>query len=227
MRKNAIYSLAVLSILVFGATMVRPAGAADYSQVGVKVGDTAFYDVQKTYDSYEIMVDILVYGIVGTTITLNLTYYDAYWNPYPEQWLGDIYNGAGNPLYLFLITPHLQAGEAIYSSASLLIQETVTMKVAEVSRSVNHHCSGDPGSGWYLDAYWDQATGMIVQLRFYYSLMGWLNVTMTSTSLWSNQLPMTILIVIGEIFLFVFGAAIGFFVGKGRSEKKKKKGRSR
>lgn len=70
------YGLALLSILIILTFTFRPSWAADYSKVGVRVGDTADYDAQIAYKSSDVTrLNVLVYGIVGTMVTLNITYY--------------------------------------------------------------------------------------------------------------------------------------------------------
>jgi hypothetical protein len=200
----------------------RSSLAADYNQVGVRVGDTADYDAQLSSYSDVNRLHIDVYGIVGTTVTLNLIYYFRNGTQQSTvQVSGDISNGAGNPyFYLYLITPNLQVGDAIYSGASATIDKTDKMNIAGASRSVNHYSIGD--ASW--DSYWDPTTGLTVKLTYWF--FGWTNLTLISTSLWSGALPLPVVILIGGIVLFVVGMITGFFIGRrGREKTKIKKKR--
>jgi hypothetical protein len=216
-----IHRVALFSILIILTITFRPSLAADYNQVGVRVGDTAEYDAQLSSLSDVNRLHILVYGIVGTVVTLNLIYYFKNGTQeHTTQMTEDICNGAGDPLYLFLITPNLKAGDSIYSGASEMIDRTDTMNFAGASRSINHYTVGDPS--W--ESYWDQATGLTVRLTYW--IFGWTNLTLTSTSLWSGGLPLPVILLIGGIALFVGGMIAGFILGRRGGEKtetKKKK----
>ena len=216
-----IHRLVLFSIFIILTITFRTSLAADYNQVGVRVGDTADYDAQLSSYIDVTSLHIDVYGIVGTTVTLNLIYY--FWNGTQQstfQVSGDISNGAGNPyFYLYLITPNLQVGDAIYSGASATIDKTDKMNIAGASRSVNHYSIGD--ASW--DSYWDQTTGLTVKLTYWF--FGWTNLTLTSTSLWSGGLSETVILVIVGVSIFIIGVILGYFIGRGRGEKPQKKRR--
>ena len=201
------YSLALLSLFLFFAITSNPSWAADYNKVGVKVGDTADYAIQE--DNPEVTrLHLYVDGISETTITLELTYYfENGTQESTEQLTGDIGIGSG-VLYLFLITPNLVEGDAIYSGAPATIDKTFMMSTAGVSRLVNHYSVGDPT----LDCYWDQSTGLIVKRTFW--LFGWMNLTMTAISLWPDGLALPLSLLSGIIGVFIFGVIAGYFTGK-------------
>lgn len=217
-----LHRLVLASILIILTITFRPSFAADYNQVGVRVGDTADYDAQLSSPSDVNRLHIDVYGIVGTTVYLNLTYYFRNGTLYSaSQVTGDINIGTLF-FYLYLITPNLQVGDAIYSGASATIDKTNTMTIAGASRSVNHY-NDSSWDSW--DSYWDQTTGLTVKLTYW--IMGWTNLTLTSTSLWSGGLPLPVIIQIGGISLLIFGMITGFFIGRRGGEKKEMKKKKR
>jgi hypothetical protein len=175
--------LAVLLVLLAWSANCTSALAADYEKVGVKVGNTADYETSLTNSDYN-RTHILVYGIVGTTIYLNLTYYHPNGAVGLEsQLLGDVFVGGGY-LFAYLLAANLTAGDPVYSGqTSLKVNETTTMTVAGTSRTVNHLRTADG----LFEAYWDKATGLMTKLNF--ALIGWINMTIISTDAWSVITP--------------------------------------
>jgi len=174
--------LILLVLLALLANCTR-ASAADYEKVGVKLGNTADYDTSLTSHAYN-RTHILVYGIVGTLVYLNFTYYFPNGTVGDEyQWIGDVFAGVPNYFYVYLLAANLTAGDPIYSGASMTINETVTMTFAGTPRTVNHLLL----TSWPLEAYWDKATGLIAKLNFW--LLGWINMTIISTDVWSTVTP--------------------------------------
>lgn len=197
------------------ASAPTPSRAADYTKVGVRVGDTADYVSSITGKNYT-RLHILVYGLTaGTVVTLELTYYDSNGKQYPWGTVtGDTYLGSGYIFY-YLVAPNLVEDEGIFHGASYTINETTTLTVAGVSRSVNHlRLDGF----YYLDIYWDQSTGIVVKCSIWF--IGWTNLTMTSTSLWSAGLSSTQLLIIGGAVVVML-VAVAYYVGRRRGRRKK------
>ncbi|WXG47118.1 MAG: hypothetical protein WED05_10745 [Candidatus Atabeyarchaeum deiterrae] len=210
MKKSIAFCLVVFSIFIMLAATSNPTWAANYSNVGVKVGDYADYTASVGSFNYT-RCRVYVYGIVGTDVTLNLTYYDANGKAYPQlQLQGDIYIGSG----YFLLFPALIAGglgkdDPIYSGSSAKINETVTMTFASESRAVNHLLIPNV---FYWDYYWDQATGFPVKVNNWF--LGWTNLTMTSTTLWSPpSISLTTILFIANL-IEVALIVVVFYVGK-------------
>ena len=210
----------LFSIVIVLAATSSPSWAADYTKVGVRVGDFADYTVQIS-DSNATRMHLYVYGIVETTVYLNITTFDETGNLQSSYTImGDIRDGFTFLFYRYLITPHLQKDDPIYSGASIIIAETLTMEVAGASRSVNQYRTADS----LIECWWDQATGIIVKLNLWF--FGWINITsMISTSLWSGGLSETIILVIVGVSIFIIGVILGYFIGRGRGEKPQKKRR--
>jgi hypothetical protein len=176
--------LAVLLVLLALLANCTSALAADYEKVGVKVGNTADYETSLTSSDYN-RTHILVYGIVGTIIYLNFTYYHPNGVVGSEsQLVGDVFAGGGY-LFAYFLAANLTAGDPIYSNAPEKINETITMTVAGTPRTVNHRSVITNNE--YFDAYWDKPTGLMTKLNFW--LLGWINMTIISTDAWSTTPP--------------------------------------
>jgi hypothetical protein len=178
MKKTYLLALAALSmLLVVSAASAAPL-APDYTKVGVKVGDTVTYRSSFTGQTWNKSM-MLIYGIVGTVVTVNYTHYNPGGTAVSQgQMVGDIY--AGNLFFaIFLIAANLTTSNPVYFGATETINDTSQMTVAGALRTVNHiaYYSG------MVDAYWDQATGLMTKLNFWF--LGWQNYTLLSTTAWT------------------------------------------
>ncbi len=212
MRKSLACSLAALSILLVLCATLSPTTAANYNKVSVRVGDTATYKVSLTA-STDNKSTTLVWGIVGTLVYLNATYYlpsgavDS-----KNQYLVDVYAGSVLLTYMFLIAGTLSKNDPLFHGATgLWINDTTSMVIDGVNRTVNHFRA----PGGFEEAWWDKETGLMVKANIFL-FFGWLNYTqMLSTNAWSAPAPppsllsnpMT-LVAIGEGVLIVILALL-------------------
>jgi len=174
--------LAVLLVLLALLGNCTSASAADYTKVGVKLGNTADYKTSTDWGTYN-RTQLLVYGIVGTIIYLNLTdYYPNGTIANKHQVIGDLVIG-NDFIYAYLLAANLTVGDPIYVGASMIINETITMTFAGTPRTVNHLRLPDG----LFEAYWDKATGLMTKLNLWF--LGWLNMTIVSTDAWSIVTP--------------------------------------
>jgi hypothetical protein len=179
----------------------------------VKVSDTATYELSETTgeDNESTM---LVWGITGTVVYLNFTYYKpsgAYdgMNNYSI----DIYHGSDS--YYFLVAANLTQDNGIYHGSSwMYINDTTWMVIAGINRTVSHFKSQD-GT---VEAWWDHATGLMVKANVWTMMFKWINFTMISTTAWSTPAPpqsafntTTIVAIAGVGALALI---VGFMVGK-------------
>jgi len=199
LRKRVIVSIGILSVLLFVTTAYNPASATTYA-VGVRVGDTADYDVSITPEPDFAKMHVLVYDISGTTVTLDVSYiFKNGSHSASIQYTGDIETGSGDALWMwYLIAKSLTTGDPILSGLLVKINDTGTMTVAGASRTVCHL-----NINWALvgNMWWDQETGILVKSNIAIIFFGWYNVTLTSTSLWSAGLfglSWTTLLIIGS-----------------------------
>lgn len=181
--------------------------------VGVRVSDWAKYDVDTSWTgiidprwelhSQTTWGSIEVTDVSGTVVTFTgvshfkngseLTLTGVKWDIAPTGSFGII---------LYFIGSNLQAGDSLFPSGTLRIDETVTRTYSGVSRENNHHISSGrglaPGYDLYrLDCCWDQSTGILTEeslemhmedlsrsLSFHFK--------MVDTNLWVAKIPTTI-----------------------------------
>ena len=196
MKKTLSCTLAALTILLVLSATINTAPAVNYANIGVKVGDTAVY--HSSFDgSTANKTVILVYGIVGTQIYLNITDYlpnNAVANKY--QLITD--TQAGSFLgWLYLIASNLTTNDPVYSGAIYKINSTKSMSIGGATRTVDVLNITTIG----LTAYWDKTLGIMVKLNLWF--FGWSNYTMISfTSPGAPSAPgglsLSILAAIGE-----------------------------
>jgi hypothetical protein len=218
LKKRLLCTLAALSIFMLIVASAGNVAAADYTKVGVKPGDTATYRSSfTTLDDNK--TDFLVWGVVGTLVYLNITNYHP--NGAVDsrtQFPIDVYIGGLGSVYL--IAGGLSANDEIYHGsrgAGYWINDTSTMAVAGISRTVNHLRTPDG----QFEVWWDKETGLMVKANLFN--LYWFNYTMMSTttfaappSLFSN--PMTLL-ALGEggvILILLAYIAVSRRGGKGR-----------
>jgi hypothetical protein len=187
-------------MLLVLSVVVNSTSAADYTKVGVSLGGTADYSLSTDYGTANRM-RVYVYGIVGSVVTLNITDYYPNGTATPtSQMIVDVVTGGLGSIYL--ISAGLTPGDPIYSGASYAISDAPTRQVAGASRPQNHVVDTNYlGSGGRIDWYWDQATGLATEITFW--ALGWYNITLTSTSLWSGLPLTTILLVAGAIVAII------------------------
>lgn len=186
MRNRLVSTLAILSLLLVVSAASATPLAPDYTKVGVSVGDMAVYHAV-FYDNpdYVNKTTIEFYGIVGTVVTVHWKWYAPSGVEVASGVLaGDISDGSGTTMYLFLVTPGLMVNDAIYDGAGFTIQDTAQMTVAGASRTINHmrQFGGSP------ELYWDQLTGLTTE-RHTYQYGYWINWTLISTTAWQPYTP--------------------------------------
>jgi hypothetical protein len=171
--------------LVMFSAAITPTLAADYNRLVLKTGDVAEYKVG--YWTVRTPVDtlrVIVQDIVGTTVTINSTYYGPFGKIFSNLVTYDIRgplsssNNSSDYSFLFphplLIAADLGAGDPINVGSESKIDETITMKVANADRWVNHANFSESSS-----FYWDKATGLLVKL-----ISSIVNLNLTSTTAW-------------------------------------------
>jgi hypothetical protein len=203
MRKTFASTLAVFSLLLVVSAASATPLTVDYTKVGVKVGDVAIYRSSFTAGPWN-KTEILVYGIVGTVVTLNYTDYN------PDGSIGnqgqvvfDIYAGSFL-LYRYLIAGNLTTGDPLYSGAPITINETSQMVVAGALRTINHANY----NGGMFNAYWDQATGLMTEAQVWF--FAWENYSLLSTTAWAPDtlLNMTTIALIEGIVIIILVIAL-------------------
>lgn len=203
MRKKLAYGLALLSVLLVVSATYTPALATTY-QLGVQAGNTADYTAAISSISNVTKGHMSVHNATGTIAGLDFTFM------YPNGTVAtsssisvmvDVTSTNGSDIgFIFLIAKNLTHGDSVYPTATLTINETTTMIVAGANRTVNHLSLAGVDN-----FYWDKATGVIVKMNFFF--FAWINLTMTSTNMWSAGglfgLDTTTLLIIGGVVVLV------------------------
>jgi hypothetical protein len=223
--KKLAYSLTLLTILLISSVVLAPASAADYNKVGVKIGDTATYNILipgQTYNTLKVSVE----NVVGTLVNLNLSYY----NPNGAldhsvlTGLSNVSSGQ-NGISLFLICANLSAHEPFVNGTGWpTINETISMTKAGATRTVNH-LDYNVTLNHRFEAWWDTLTGLMVEAAVGGPYTPYQNYFLTSTSLWSpssSASPLnttTLLLIVGTCAIVVV-LIVGFVAYRHRKRAK-------
>jgi hypothetical protein len=209
-RKSKSISLAMLSILVLSLALassvtVTLSRAVDYTKVGVKLGDWAYYSYnctgpRKVAQSSWSNINFTVTKIDRCNVTLleKDYFHNGTLASVSQMWAnltdGTTHNGTISPL----VVPNLAKGDQIYVGSKNQINDTGTMASCGDLR-VYAELSLSPSTGINIiaisDARWDQATGIVIYS--YVKLIGMIGIvtataTLVSTSLWSPSPAPTI-----------------------------------
>ena len=195
--------------------VITPVQAADYV-VGVQLDQYADYDAVSDGDWTRLFME--VYGIVGPEVTLNITSYNGTTVSGSSLVTGDISNhSASGLIIMYLMAAGLESGDKIYPDEDWVINETISESWAGVTREINHfNVAGDMLQGW-----WDQETGLMVKVNFWF--FGWINLTMTETNAWAPpELLSTTNLLLGAVGLELIIIVVLLVRGRGKKSKKKR-----
>jgi hypothetical protein len=217
LRKRTAYALVALTIILVITATTSPTRAADYTNVGVGLKDTATYKLSSTFGYNG--SHIYVWGIVGATTYINVT------QTYPNGTL-DKYQAIGDftVFGVYLVAGNLSVGDLLWNGLySPTINRSTTMTASGVSRIVNiaNNRSYPP---FTMDRfYFDKETGLLIQGNIWTLAAGWRNFTLISTTAWPSTPPegllsITTIALVGGVG--VVALAVGFLVG--RSGKRRK-----
>jgi hypothetical protein len=211
LRKTLAHSLALLSILLVLTATSGIAMATSYSNVGVKVGDTADYKTASSWVTdnktrlYFTYISKTIVSIDDMSFWPNGTLHSS------TSWTGNI-SSYEFPIYVALLAAGLTVGDHIGTvPSSPTIDVNTTLTVAGASRLCNH--AHKEGVLFYLDGYWDKETGLLVKGNFASLLFpGWFNATLISTTVWSQPsvLSMTTIALIEGAVIVVLLIAMVF-----------------
>jgi len=165
----------VLTVLLVSSTFIVASRAADYTKIGVKVGDSANYSVESHAHSCD-RLQINVTEVTGTVVNLTYTYS---WSNGTIVNSGHDRGDVSTGYHDFLYCGGLKKGDLTYIGSTWYFNDTVTMEFAGANRTVNVLYAS-------VTEYFDQATGMVVKLV---QSEGEDNFTMISTNMWSAASP--------------------------------------
>jgi hypothetical protein len=229
LSKKIAIALVALSMLLVLAATANSTAALTYVP-GVRAGNTADYSVVGNpalpYDK----THITVWGTKGSYVALTATNYLPSGGLYSIQnhnWSIDAYGGFSNYLdavFYWVVTANMSNGDLVLvdTAFGVYVKSNTTMTVAGASRFVLYA----NGSALAVDPfimYIDRASGLIVQGNFA-TASGWINVTLTSTNVWSapevGAISGMTLVAIGEgVVIVVLIVLIAFMAFRMRAKK--------
>jgi hypothetical protein len=206
-KRKLAFGLALLTILMVVSATSIPTLATTY-QLGVQAGNTATYTASVTGLTNVTTAHLLVHNATGTVAGLIMSFYFSNGTLAKGENISalvDVTSTNGSDLgFIFLIAKNLTAGDPVYPTAKLTLNQTTSLTVAGASRAVNLLKIGNSS------LYWDQATGIIVKMNL--QIIGWLNFSMTATNMWSAAgilgLSTTELLIIGVVVILVIIVAV-------------------
>ncbi len=188
-------SMLLFSSLLVSSFTVTPSKAVDYTKVGVKVGDWAYYNFDSNFTAVfpagTTNVNMTITNIDRSNVSARFVYY--YSNGTTSATIGlegnitsGQYNTTAPVLGWFLLVPNLAENDPVYSGAPYKINSTgmmVSGGMARVYAYINITVSGNNQVG-----YFDQATGINDAFNAFgpfgigHYYFAW---RLNSTSLWS------------------------------------------
>jgi hypothetical protein len=184
----AILSVLLLSSLIVSSFTVTTCKAADYTKVGVKIGDWAHYSVDTNATSSHVdFANLTVTNIDRSNVTIRLVAYNSTYQA-TGDYTGNLTSG---DLWGWLVSANLTQGDPLWIGSPYVINDTSTLIVSGKARVCNHLNYTESGLLFFTDnrdIYWDKATGILVRSNDISSIgSGHVQVgyTLISTSLWS------------------------------------------
>ena len=206
--------------------------------VGVKAGDWVKYQGNASGIEPEEFLDLSqmewmkgeVLSVSGTTITVQMTAHYKNGSDAVQKLVGDVASASGN--LTFMIMPAgSKEGDALplamfdLGQVGLSINDTVTRTYMGVSRSVNvlSISVSEDAVSLEVGAYWDQATGVLMELSMQVSAMDQsmqMSIEAIETNMWSaggflgGDLSSNLIYIVGIIatVIAVVAVAIVLFV---------------
>jgi hypothetical protein len=202
MKSKSFISCVLLGIVFAVSVLVIPKCFGVYA-VGVKVGDWVKYQGSASGIEPDEFLDLNqmewmkgeVLSVSGTSVTVQMKAHYENGSESVQKLVGDMASGSGN--LTFMIMPAgLEKGDAFpvamfdLGQVALSINDTVPRRYMDVSRSVNVlsiRVSEDYVS-LEVEAYWDQATGVLLELSMQVSALGenmQMSIEAVETNMWS------------------------------------------
>ena len=201
--KSKSFMSCVLLGILFAVTVLEIPKCFGAYTVGVKVGDWVKYQASASGIEPDEFLDLNqmewmkgeVLSVSGTLVTVQMTAHYENGSESVQKLVGDMASGSGN--LTFMIMPAgLEKGDAFpiamfdLGQVALSINDTLTRRYMDVSRSVNVlsiRVSEDYVS-LEVGAYWDQATGVLLELSMQVSAFDenmQMSIEAVETNMWS------------------------------------------
>ena len=208
--KNKVF-VAMLMVCALTSAAVCGAWAQAESVLGVKAGDNFTYSFEGFWSSTNpskivpqefsnlnqtLSIHFNVTDVRSTIAYVNITILTRDGNHVDEPGFIEVTSGRGVEAQLFIIGANLTAGDKAYNQSdpaavsagaaaeSFTITETVTLTYLGTSREVNHYYNSttDADGTVIRDAYYDRATGVLLEMTISHSLA--VNVDETDSEHW-------------------------------------------
>jgi hypothetical protein len=221
------FALAALSILIVLTATTNSAVALTPGLPGVKAGDTADYKVVGNPALQYDKTHVTILGTNGYYVALTTANYrpdGTLFSADARNFTVDFYGGGSWNVAVFywVVGGNFSNGYEILSAApGVYVTDNLTMTVNGVSRFVLH-ATGASVVVSYFDMYFDRQTGLVIQGN-YDTPSGWINVTLTSTNVFSppEGLNASILLIIGEgAVIVVLLIAMVYFARRGGGKRR-------
>jgi hypothetical protein len=179
-------------MLLVLSVVANPTNAAT-GYPGVKAGDTADYKVVGNPALLYNRTHITVLWTNGYYVALTSANYRPNGTLYSVEarnWSIDFYGNINWNIAVFewLVGKNFTNGAEILGAApGVYVQNNLTMTVLGVSRFVLHANGSSVVVSWF-DMYIDRLTGLVTKGN-YLTPVGWINVTLISTNVWSPPAP--------------------------------------
>jgi hypothetical protein len=212
--------LLVLSVVTYPTSAVT-------GQSGVKAGDTADYKVVGSPALPYNRTHIAVLWTKGYYVALtsanyrpNGTLYSVEARNWSIDWYG---TGSWNiAVFEWVVGSNFTNGAEILSAfPGVVVQNNLTMTVLGVSRFVLHANGSSVVVSWF-DMYFDRLTGLVTKGN-YFTPVGWINVTLISTTAFSPapaESPFSTISIIAIAGVGIVALVAGFLLG-GHGKRKK------
>jgi hypothetical protein len=228
LNRKIAYSLALLTMLLVLSVVTNPTNAITFTP-GVKAGSTADYKVLGNPALTYNRTHITVWGTTGSYVALTATNYrpnGAIDSVVAHNYSISSYGGSSflDAVFYWVVGANLTKGpdEILSAFPGVFVVNNLTMTAAGVSRFVLH-ANGSGIYVTYFDMYFDRATGLVIQGN-YATGVGWINVTLVSTNVWSQpapaESPFSTTSIIAIAGVGIVALVVGLLVG--RSGKRKK-----
>jgi hypothetical protein len=226
LKRKSIFAIAALFMLIVSTSTFMPATAANYKNIGVSTGVMVDYQYSSTASPSSHKFTVYYQSVVGTNATMvGTTYYDdgTIYGSFIKDGNISLYtNLFAQNLRPFVIAAGLNVGDNITYGAPIMmkINSSSTMLVAGSQRTVLNLNYNQLGSR--TDFYYDAATGITVKANIYEGGTSWENITVISTTAWS-QAPAGASDIILLAGVGAGGIVVGLIVGLaiGRMRKSK------
>ena len=201
-----IFALAFSGILLLSLSW--PVTAVSSYRVGLKTGDSAYYELSGTYgfSSTQPETQMSVLGVAGTNITAGFSGFwpdglitsNVYWL---DVFTGQVRNSSSN--LFFSVTPGLLLYDPIFNGANITITSQQAILCGGATRQIVTASFTKTSQNVAIG--WDQTTGAMCRLSANdRNQFRFLSMAMKNTTLWgSGSGPSDVFVIAGQVSAFL------------------------